>query len=75
MALRPHATVKMSYGRKILLVVMSLAMVVDGLLVLAFGLLATGPGKGLFICGGPMLAFVGLYLLWGRFHRAAVPWR
>ena len=57
----------MGYLRKVLLFVISVAIVVGGLLVLAFGLLATGPRMWLFVAGGPMAAFVGLYQLWNDF--------
>jgi hypothetical protein len=58
---------KMGYVRTILLFVIAVAMVVGGLLLLAFGLSAPGPGKGWFVAGGPMLGFFGLYLLWEDF--------
>jgi predicted tellurium resistance membrane protein TerC len=60
--------VKIATWRKILLFVISVAMVVVGLLLLAFGLLAAMPRGGLlFVAGGATLAFIGLYLLWEDF--------
>jgi hypothetical protein len=57
-----------NYLRKILLFVISVAMVVCGLLAIASDFLAPIPRGGkLLIAGGAMLAFVGLYLLWEDF--------
>jgi hypothetical protein len=58
----------MGYFRKILLFVISVAMVVCGLLMIAFDLLAPIPRGGLLLIGGgATLAFLGLYLLWEDF--------
>jgi hypothetical protein len=54
------------YVRKILLFVISVALVVGGLSMVAFGLLGSHIIKG-FVAGGAPLAFVGLYLLWEDF--------
>ena len=60
----------MGYVRKILLFVIAVAMVVGGLLVADFGIEApTMARRGLFIAGGAMVAFLGLYLLWEDFFR------
>jgi hypothetical protein len=58
----------MSYARKIFLFVISIAMVVVGLVILAFGLVTPMPrGLLLFVAGGATLSFLGLYLLWEDF--------
>jgi hypothetical protein len=69
----------MGYVRQILLFVISVAMVVVGLLLLAFDLLAAMSRSGLLSVAGraalsivlwlaiTMLSFIGLYLLWGDF--------
>jgi hypothetical protein len=58
----------MGYVRKILLFVISVAMVVGGLLMIAFELLAPMPrGMTLLVAGGATLSFLGLYLLWEDF--------
>jgi hypothetical protein len=60
----------MGYARKIFLFVISVAMVVVGLLMIAFNLLAPTPmprGMLLFVGGGATLSFLGLYLLWEDF--------
>jgi hypothetical protein len=60
----------MGYARKIFLFVISVAMVVVGLLMIAFNLLAPTPmprGMLLFVAGGATLSFLGLYLLWEDF--------
>jgi hypothetical protein len=60
----------MGYARKIFLFVISVAMVVVGLLMIAFKLLDPTPmprGMLLFVGGGATLSFLGLYLLWEDF--------
>jgi hypothetical protein len=58
----------MSYVPKILLFVISIGMVVAGLLMIVFELSHPVPrGMMLFVAGGAMLAFLGLYLLWEDF--------
>jgi hypothetical protein len=58
----------MGYARKILLFVISVAMVVRGLLMIAIELLHPMPrGMLLLVVGGATLAFLGLYLLWEDF--------
>jgi hypothetical protein len=64
----------MGYVRQILLFVISVAMVVVGLLLLAFDLFATMPtsaaGAALRIVlwlAITMLSFIGLYLVWEDF--------
>ena len=69
----------MGYVRQILLFVISVAMVVVGLLLLAFDLLAAMPrSRLLFVAAGAALgivlwlaittlSFIGLYLLWEDF--------
>jgi hypothetical protein len=52
----------MGYVRKILLFVISVAMVVVGLLMIVFGLSSTGR-LALAAAGGAILTFAGLYLL------------
>jgi hypothetical protein len=64
--------VKIGFVRKTLLFVISVAMVVAGLLMIVFELSAPMPrGLTLFVAGGAMLAFLGLYLLWEDF---IAPW-
>jgi predicted permease len=56
--------------RKVLLFIISVAMVVVGLLMIAFKLLDPTPmprGMLLFVGGGATLSFLGLYLLWEDF--------
>jgi hypothetical protein len=56
----------MSYLRKILLFLVAVAMVVVGLLFAAFGLLGDRIFI-LFVAGGAVVAFIGLWLLWEDF--------
>jgi hypothetical protein len=57
----------MGYVRTTLLFAISVAMVPIGLLVLAFGLFWHGPRVGLFVAGGAMVTFIGMYLFWADF--------
>jgi uncharacterized membrane protein HdeD (DUF308 family) len=58
----------MGYARKILLFVISVAMVVAGLVMIALELSHPMPrGMSLFVVGGATTAFLGLYLLWEDF--------
>jgi hypothetical protein len=60
-ALDARDGVTMGYVRKILLFVISVAMVVGGLGMLSLA------SRGLFLMGGAVLAFAGMYLLWEDF--------
>ena len=58
----------MGYVRKVVLFVISVAMVVVGPLMIAFDLLAPMPrGMTLLVAGGATVSFLGLYLLWEDF--------
>ena len=52
--------------RKILLFLIAVAMVAVGLLIAAFGLLGDRI-LILFVAGGAVVAFIGLWLLWEDF--------